>query len=98
MRFKHFLIIPEIQKEENWIFDKDFSLAVKENIDLLIKLTNWQKICLLTVSSLDPKSTFLQENPIENSEKRLQEFQAKKTEFQELLNLNFPKEKEGVLL
>ena len=61
----------EIEKEENWIQDSDFSGAVVENLGVIVKVLNYQKLCLAAIAKIDPNNTLIKELSQESIEEKI---------------------------
>ena len=89
--------IKEIQKEDNWEKDEDFSSAILENINVIIKLSSYQKLCLLAVATMDPNNAFLKEFSMDFIEQRSKNSESLKVLITTIIN-NAASTKEGILL
>ena len=91
----------EIEKEENWVLDADFGPAVIENINVIAKVLDYQRICLVAVEKLDANNTLVKQYPFEYFDKKIKTLESERTEVETLMsptsNLS-KKEPEGVLL
>ena len=68
-----------------------------ENLEVIIKNLNRQKLCLEAIKKLDDQSKILEENPLENLEEKTKEIEEKLKKYKETLNNN-EDSKEGVYL
>ena len=93
--------ILEIKKEENWIQDADFGPAVIENINVIAKVLDYQRICLTAVEKLDANNTLVKQYPTEYFDKKINSLECERLEVETMMKppSNSPKKiPEGVML
>ena len=93
--------IVEIKKEENWIQDADFGPAVIENINVIAKVLDYQRICLTAVEKLDANNTLVKQYPTEYFDKKINSLECERLEVETMMKppSNSPKKiPEGVML